>query len=434
MAKAIFEVEKEVFETRALLWAQQFEQVCFLQSNGYSDAYSALESILAVDARDTFTAMAGHAFMDLEDFKARYPKQWVLGFFGYDLKNEIERLHTSFDNPLDFPDAYFFVPKIVFKFYGDRVEIDAPSPMEIYHQVMVMDNTCALPEQHCSPFSPIVLRKRMSKVAYFEAFAKMQHHIKRGDIYEVNLCQEFYAEKANIDPLATYRKLNLLSPTPFSTFFKLGDKYILSASPERFLAKRDQTLISQPIKGTAPRGKTIEEDERMKHTLQTNPKEIAENVMIVDLVRNDMTLSAQPGTVAAERKLEVHSFKQVHQLISTITCTQKNGLSPIAAIKNIFPPGSMTGAPKIRAMELCDNVELSRRGVYAGAVGYFAPNEDFDFNVVIRTLLYNKTRQYLSFHTGGALTFDAVAEDEYNECILKASAITSVLGASLDDA
>src|SRR5690606_12951633 len=258
---------------------------------------------------------------------------------------------------------------------------------------------------------------------YFDAFEHMISHIRRGDIYEVNLCQEFFAENAVINPFDVYQKLNTISPTPFSTFFKLNDKFILSASPERFLAKRENTLISQPIKGTAPRGKSIKEDQENIEQLRNNPKEIAENVMIVDLVRNDMTRSALPGTVAAERKLEVHSFKQVHQLISTITCTISKEINDVLAIKNIFPPGSMTGAPKISAMKLCDRYENSRRGVYSGTVGYFSPSGNFDFNVIIRTILYNQSQQYLSFHTGGAITIDAEAENEYNECLLKASAI-----------
>jgi para-aminobenzoate synthetase component 1 len=271
----------------------------------------------------------------------------------------------------------------------------------------------------------------MSKPEYLEAFSKLKTHIQRGDIYEVNLCQEFYAEGATIDPLLTYRELNRVSPTPFSTFFKIRDRYILSASPERFLAKRGETLVSQPIKGTAPRGRSPEEDSRIIKELRNNPKEIAENVMIVDLVRNDMTRSAKPGTVAAENKLEVKSYQQVHQLVSTVTCTKNPCISDIEAIKNIFPPGSMTGAPKISAMRLCDSYEASRRGVYSGTVGYFAPNGDFDFNVIIRTILYNKTQKYLSFHTGGAITYSAEAEKEYAECLLKAGAILKTLGAEL---
>lgn len=426
MATAIFEVNKNIFEAKALAWAQQFEQVCFLQSNGYTDEYSSIESLLAVDAADIFENETTNIFEKLQHFKAKYPNQWMFGFFGYDLKNDIENLTTSFPNPLGFDDAYFFIPKVVIKFQKNTIEIEADLPQDIFEQIHDFEINANEPE-----LTSIQITKRFSKDDYIYAFEKMIEHIRRGDIYEVNLCQEFYAEKVKLNPLTVYQQLNHISPTPFSTFFKIKDKYILSASPERFLAKRGQTLLSQPIKGTAPRGSSPEEDAEIIEKLRNNPKEIAENVMIVDLVRNDMTRSAKPGSVAAERKLEVHTFQQVHQLVSTITCTQDDNISDIEAIKNIFPPGSMTGAPKISAMKLCDQYEAAKRGVYSGTVGYFAPNGDFDFNVIIRTILYNQSTQYLSFHTGGAITIDAKAEDEYNECLLKASAIIKTLNAEL---
>jgi len=422
MAKAIFEVHISDFESKALAWAQQFEQVCYLQSNGYQDEFSSIEAVLAVEAAYIFESNT-NTFENLEIFKTKHPKQWMFGFFGYDLKNEIEDLSTSFPNPLKFPDCYFFIPKTLLKFSNGTVEIEAYSPEIIFNAILDFSSDT---ETHV-PSSKIEIQNRLSKEEYFDAFEHMISHIRRGDIYEVNLCQEFYADNTKINPLKVYQKLNSISPTPFSTFFKLNYKFILSASPERFLAKRKNTLISQPIKGTAPRGKSVKEDQEYIEQLRNNPKEIAENVMIVDLVRNDMTRSALPGTVAADRKLEVHSFKQVHQLISTITCTISEQINEVEAIKNIFPPGSMTGAPKISAMKLCDRYENSRRGVYSGTVGYFSPSGDFDFNVIIRTILYNQTQQYLSFHTGGAITIDAEAEKEYNECLLKASAIIQTL-------
>ncbi len=425
MATAIFEIEQAVFERQALVWAQQFGQICFLHSNGYMDEFGSIEAILAVDALDSFESTGQHTFEKLENFKAKHPHSWMFGFFSYDLKNEIEDLSTSFPNPLDFPDAYFFVPKTIIKISKNFVEIIGSDPERVFSQIMNIELTV-----HTPTFQGKI-HKRMSKAAYMQAFEQLKVHIQRGDIYEVNLCQEFYAENAAIDPIQTYLALNHVSPTPFSTFFKVKDNYILSASPERFLAKRGETLISQPIKGTAPRGHSEKEDISIREALRNNPKEIAENVMIVDLVRNDMTRSAKPGTVAAERKLEVKSYSQVHQLVSTITCVKSSEISDIEAIKHIFPPGSMTGAPKISAMALCDRYEHSRRGVYAGTVGYFAPNGDFDFNVIIRTILYNQAKAYLSFHTGGAITIDALAEKEYEECLLKASAILKTLQATL---
>ena len=427
MATAVFQVDTLQFERQALQWAQQFDEVCFFQSNGYRDEYGRVDRLLAVEAVESFSAEQGVAFATLEKFRAKYPNSWMPGFFSYDLKNEIEALTTSFSDRLAFPDAYFFIPRILIHFRGQEVEIEAPQPDGIYQAILAfqpMKDDVETPRN-------MIFQKRMSKEAYLEAFQKLQQHIRLGDIYEVNLCQEFYTENVQLSPLGVYQALNRISPTPFSCFFKIRDKYILSASPERFLAKRGDNLISQPIKGTAARGSSAEEDRAIAERLKNNPKEIAENVMIVDLVRNDLTRSAQAGTVRADRQLEVQTFKQVHQLVSTITCQKQLTISDAMAIRHTFPPGSMTGAPKISAMRLCDRYENSKRGIYAGAVGYFDPSGDFDFNVVIRSLLYQQTPSYLSFHTGGAITIDAEPEKEYEECLLKASAILKTLKARL---
>ncbi len=428
MAKAIFRIDINAFRRQALCWAQQFDDVCFFQSNGYADDYSQIDSLLAVKAMDAFTGEGQNTFSELENFKARYSNHWMPGFLSYDLKNEIENLTTIHPNRSGFPEAYFFVPTIVLQFQVDVVEIQAPDPQTIYKEIL----STQLPPPS-KEITGILIQKRMSKASYTKAFEQLLSHIQQGDIYEVNLCQEFYAENMVVSPVDVYQRLNQISPTPFSCFFKTNDKYIFSASPERFLAKRGDTLISQPIKGTAPRGKSEEEDREIIKALKSNPKEIAENVMIVDLVRNDLTRSAQEGTVKANKQLEVHTFQQVHQLISTISCQKKNDISDVEVLKNTFPAGSMTGAPKISAMKLCDQYENSKRGIYSGALGYFDPSGDFDFNVVIRSLLYNRTSGYLSFHTGGAITIDAQAEKEYEECLLKASAILQTLGAVLVD-
>jgi len=428
MATAVFQVERQLFEKQALQWAQQFDEACYFQSNDYRDEYAQIDSLLAVKALESFVSGQTDTFHALEKFRAKHPNRWVPGFFSYDLKNEIEDLTTSFPNRTGLPEAYFFIPAIVLHFKDNQVKIEAANPKNIYNDILTSSHTAG--EEMIEPEN-IHFKKRMSKPAYVRAFQHLLKHIQQGDIYEVNLCQEFYAEDVTLSPLAVYQKLNRISPTPFSCFFKINDNYILSASPERFLAKRGNTLISQPIKGTAPRGKTVKEDHHIIETLKNSPKEISENVMIVDLVRNDLTRSAQKGTVKAEKQLEVQTFEQVHQLVSTITCQKKSGISDIEVIRNTFPAGSMTGAPKISAMRLCDRYENSKRGIYAGAVGYFNPEGDFDFNVVIRSLLYNSKKQYLSFHTGGAITIDAEVGKEYEECLLKASAILKTLNAKL---
>jgi len=413
--------DSETFIQKALQWAAQFEHVCYLDSNGYRDNHGNINVFLAVGAHASFVSDGITTFAALQQFLDEYPNTWVPGYLGYDLKNEIEDLQSRHPNRTEFPGAYFFVPEYTLLIGQFNAEIKGRDPQ------LIVDQIQATQPVEESPGFEGRLKYRMNKSAYFEAFEDLQHHIRQGDAYEINLCQEFYAENAALNPLAAYRRLNEVSPTPFSCFFKSGHLYILSASPERFLSKNGNTLLSQPIKGTAPRGKDAIEDERIKTTLATNPKEISENIMIVDLVRNDLTRSASPGTVKASELLQIHSFKQVHQLISTVTCEIREDIGTVETLKNTFPPGSMTGAPKISAMKLIDQYENSRRGVYSGALGYFSPQGNYDFSVVIRTLLYNAKSGYLSFHTGGAITDNADPEKEYNECLLKGKALFEVL-------
>ena len=409
------------FKRKALQWACTFDAVCYLDSNNFSDPYSKFDTLIAVGAKHEITVDAGNAFEQLATFREANPG-WLTGFFGYDLKNELENLSSSNIDRLDFPDLYFFVPEYLILIIGDNIEIIADNPQ------YVLDSIERQKGHQSKELSPVNLRSRFTKAEYVETVKKIQEHISRGDIYVTNFCQEFFAQDAGIDPLATFLKLNSISPNPLASLFKWKDNYILSASPERFLAKRGNKLISQPIKGTAKRGKTIEEDEAIKHQLRNHTKELQENVMVVDLVRNDLTRSAKKGTVRTEELFGIYSFNQLHQMISTVVCEIADGLSPVDAIKNTFPMGSMTGAPKISAMRIMEQYERTKRSVYSGAIGYFSPDNDFDFNVVIRTLLYNSVKKYLSFQVGSAITYHADAEQEYEECLLKAKAILEVLG------
>ncbi|UIR57556.1 anthranilate synthase component I family protein [Sphingobacterium sp. SRCM116780] len=417
---------KNNFHQKALQWAAQFDEVSYLRSNDYQDQWSEFECLVAVKATFTYISTGNHTFQEVQDFIAHHPDTYIPGFFSYDLKNEIEELSTIHSNHLDFPLAYFFVPAIVIKIKGNKITITAEDPNQIHQSIVDFQ----LKSDNIGFNGKI--KSRWTKAEYIAAFNKMQDHIQRGDIYEVNLCQEFFAENITLNPVAAYEKLNSISPTPFSAFFKFSDKFILSASPERFLAKRNNQLISQPIKGTAKRGKTNEEDEQIILEMLNSKKEIAENVMIVDLVRNDLTRSAVPKSVKANRLFEIQTFKLVHQMISTITSEKRDDVTDLEAIKNTFPAGSMTGAPKIAAMRICDQVEAAQRSVYAGSIGYFAPNGNFDFNVVIRTILYNSQNNYLSFQTGGAITSQANADDEYQECLLKANGMLKALDSQIN--
>ena len=411
----------QLFKQKALQWACTFDAVCYLDSNNFNDPYSKFDTLIAIEAKQELTTTAGNAFEALSNFREANPG-WITGFFGYDLKNELEQLSSNNSDHLQFPGLYFFVPEYLIIIKGDQIEIVTGDA------VLVLESIDKQEFHQPKQLPAIKLQSRFSREEYLAAAGKIKEHISRGDIYVTNFCQEFFAENAEIDPLTTFLKLNTISPNPFAGFFKWKDNYILSASPERFLAKRGNKLISQPIKGTAKRGKTLAEDETIKQELRNHAKELQENVMIVDLVRNDLTRSAKQGTVKTEELFGIYSFNQLHQMISTVVCELQEGLSAIDALKRSFPMGSMTGAPKISAMRLMEQYERSKRGIYSGAIGYFSPDNDFDFNVVIRTLLYNSANKYLSFHTGSAITYHANAEQEYEECLLKAKAILEVLG------
>jgi para-aminobenzoate synthetase component 1 len=409
------------FKYKALQWAAGFEVACLLDSNGFRDKYSKYDLLIAAGAKQELTANAGNAFEHLAAFKAANPG-WLFGYLGYDLKNEIESLQSNGADGLNFPDMYFFVPEYVIVLNGNKIEIVGEYPEAVFQQINQQKIARTIKT------SINQLQKRFTRDEYIATIKKIKNRIASGDIYVTNFCQEFFVEDEEIDPVAVFRSLNKISPNPFAAFFKFKCNYVLCASPERFLAKRGNKLISQPIKGTAKRGLTKSEDEAIKQELRNQTKELQENVMIVDLVRNDLTRSAQPGSVKTKELFGIYSFSQLHQMISTVICQLADDISDIAAIKNTFPMGSMTGAPKISAMQLMEQYERTKRALYSGTIGYFSPDGDFDFNVVIRSLLYNATTKYLSFSVGSAITYHAEPEKEYEECLLKAKAIMEVLG------
>jgi para-aminobenzoate synthetase component 1 len=412
--------DPDTFKLKALLWANTFNELCYFDSNHYTDPYSAFDTFIAAGANKTLIPAGGDSFQELENFLAG-TQSFIPGYFAYDLKNELEDLYSLNPDHLGFPEMFFFIPENIILIKGSSVQIqsaDADVTWRIINE-WVIESQADMPS--------VEISSRFTKNEYKNTVSAIKEHIQRGDIYEINFCQEFYADDVEINPLTTFLRLNEISPTPFSSFLKVGDRYIISATPERFLSRRGNKLISQPIKGTSARSQDKVIDEIQKKNLRADEKELAENVMIVDLVRNDLTKSAKPGTVKVEELFGIYSFKQVHQLISTVVCEKAEHLSNATIISNTFPMGSMTGAPKISAMKVAEYYERSKRGVYSGAVGYFAPDGDFDFNVIIRTLLYNKQKRYLSFHTGGAITLDSDPEKEYDECVLKAQAIMEVL-------
>ena len=409
-----------LFKQKALQWAASFETACYFDSNEYTDPYSAFDVLIAAGATLELKENSGSAFTKL-GLVLENNKDWLLGFLGYDLKNETETLSSSNPDHLNFPELFFFKPLHLILIKQGKVNVYSPDQERIYKEIEKTQ-----PDELKFTFQGRV-QSRFSSDEYKKTVSELQEHIRRGNIYEINFCQEFYSENCGINPLSAFKTLNRISPTPFASFFKHQDKYIISATPERFLSKRKNKLISQPIKGTIKRGLNSVEDEQLKQSLKNNIKEQSENVMIVDLVRNDLTKCAVPGTVEVEELFGIYSFEQVHQMISTVICSVDPEMNNSEIIKSVFPMGSMTGAPKISAMDLIEKYERTKRGVFSGAIGYFAPDGDFDFNVVIRTLLYNSAEKYLSFQVGSAITFASAPDKEYEECLVKAEAIRRVL-------
>lgn len=407
-------------------WAQQFREVTFLDSNSYPQHYGSYDCVLACDAFTSVKTDYHNAFEDLKQYQQQ-TKDWLFGYLSYDLKNDTEKLKSGNFDGLHFPDLFFFQPKKLFLLKGSELEIRYLNMCDDELEEDFKEIRKLKTESFVVMPSGVEVQQRISKEKYLEKVNEMLKHIHRGDIYEANFCMEFYAENSEIYPLDIYQKLNAISEPPFASFFKNNTDFLLSASPERYLRKEGSKIISQPIKGTAKRLFDDELDNQSKIDLEQNPKERSENIMIVDLVRNDLSHTATKGSVKVEELCSIYTFKQVHQMISTIVSTVEKSTSPIEIIKTTFPMGSMTGAPKISAMQIIEDLEETKRGLYSGAVGYFTPENDFDFNVVIRSILYNSREKYISFSVGSAITAESKPEMEYEECLLKAKAMHEVL-------
>ncbi len=432
-------------------WLSRFNICCFLDNHHYKfpghekECLAGAGCISAMPYRGNFLLDTG-AFI-------RQHNDWIFGHLGYELKNEIElaegeQIAQSISNRqagqhfkrdqtntvrankssegdrIGFADAFLFVPEYVLMIEGNVVNIGSLNQDHetVYGEILANSR---IPTK----YTRSVVQERTGQEEYVAIVNKLKDHILRGDCYEINFCHEYFAEHAQIDPVETYCALSSLSPNPFSAFYRVGESYLLCASPERFLKKTGQKIISQPIKGTAPRDLLNKEhDAELKKQLSVSQKERSENVMIVDLVRNDLSKICVEGSVHVDELFGVYEFPQVYQMISTVSGMLRNGVDFEEIIRASFPMGSMTGAPKKRVMELIDEYEKSRRGIFSGAVGYISPEKDFDFNVVIRSILYNASEQYLSFQVGSGITFYSDAEKEYRECQWKASAIKNVLG------
>lgn len=407
--------DKSAFIRKALNWANAHSHFAYYNSNEIEYPYSGFMHCLAIGAK-RFLNYSNSPFEALSDF---HQSTWIFGYLGYDLKNNIEKLQSQNEDRLLFNELSFFEPEHLLIFEGDGLIIHSQNPSLL---------------QEIEKFNPKPVTNKLSKptesvgkAEYIKTVERLRNHIEEGDCYEINYCQEFHGRLDEVNPIQLYSELNGISPNPFSSLQKHNQHYIICASPERFLKKIGKQLISQPIKGTRPRDSNPIEDQRLAKELRSDEKELAENMMIVDLVRNDLARSSEIGSVKVEEIFGIYSFQQVHQMISTIVAEKRDDVNWAEAIKNAFPMGSMTGAPKVKVMELIEQYENTRRGPFSGAAGYITPDGNFDFNVLIRSLFLNIEKSVYSFQVGSAITYDSIPESEYEECMVKAKALFSLL-------
>ena len=409
---------------KVLHWVNRYSTFCFLDNQQYNIAPHKMECLIGAGVRQFVKASAGeNALAQLSTMvnDARKSSSWLFGHLGYDLKNEIENLTTSNPDETGFDDLYFFIPEVVIRINEDELWIEAANAFEIASEIESI-------ELKSSNFSnAVTFTGRLTKEAYIQKITLFKQHILRGDCYEINFCQEFFASNVAISPIQVFQKLSAISPNPFAALYKYDNKWLICASPERFLTKQGSKIFSQPIKGTSKRDMVCKaNDVANKDWLRNSSKDRSENVMVVDLVRNDLSKICEEGSVKVDELFGIYSFPQVHQMISTVSGTLKRKIEFTEIIKACFPMGSMTGAPKKKVMELIEKYETGKRGIFSGALGYINPSGDFDFNVVIRSIMYNEATGYLSYQVGSGITHYSNAAAEWDECMMKAEAIKKV--------
>jgi para-aminobenzoate synthetase component 1 len=403
-----------------LHWVNQFGVCSFLDNNQYDSTHHSVECIAAAGEISRITGPDTAKAIDT--FYTTH-QDWLFGHFSYEYKAK-QLDGTQNKNSINFSDAFFFRPDHILWLNNEWLTIESYSllPEVIFEEI---NST----KRVIGNIEPISITAGMTKEKYIATIQQLQAHIQQGDCYEINFCQEFHSQSATVNPIALYQKLTKLSPTPFACFYKENNAHLICASPERWLKKQGTQIISQPIKGTVKREISDKaKDALLKNQLFQSSKDRSENVMVVDLVRNDFSRVCKVGTVKVDELFGIYSFPQVHQMISTISGQLMDNVGIYELVETGFPMGSMTGAPKKKVMELIHQYEPIERGIFSGAVGYINPKKDFDFNVVIRSLLYNTENQYLSYLVGSGITIYSNAELEYEECLLKAKAMETVLG------
>ena len=399
-------------QDKSLIWAcKNYSYVYQFRNNqidnGFKNKLFASDHLLDINSID-----------DLNLVGSKYNCGWI----SYDVKNQIEDLRSKNPKQFDFEDFGFIKSDLLIEFNSSMITIHSKHtrPERVLREI-----TNTKQKHNPSPFFDFTSKTK--KEEYISKINKLRNHIEEGDIYEACYCLEFTstAPKRTTNPSFLFSQLCKKSPKPFASFVKAKNKYIVGASPERFIKRDHATIASHPIKGTIKRGKNKEEDDILKKHLFLDPKERSENLMIVDLVRNDLARISKPGTVKVDELFGIYTFPHVHQMISTIRAELNEQITFKEILKATFPMGSMTGAPKVKAMEIIDEEENFSRGVYSGTIGYF-DDSGFDFNVVIRSLIYDSDKEVIALNVGSAITYDSIPEKEYTECLTKATSVQKI--------
>ena len=418
----VFKVENiNDFKDKLLFFSKSKENVILLDSNSKKNDYEFIFSYGKISELKSFDNS-----LDKLDNYIKQVDDWIFGFISYDLKDEIEGFNSKNLKYFDVPNLSFFQPSTIWVFDGVELKalyFDEKELFDVWNEINKIHISCDSNKSNPN----VELKGRLSKEEYIKKIKNIKKRIKMGDTYELNFCFDFFNDNTKINPENTFKKLNKLTESPMSVYYKDHHLHVLSSSPERFIKRNKKTIISQPIKGTKKRGKNIDEDVFLINSLKNSIKEKSENHMIVDLVRNDFSRIAKKGSVKVTELSKINTYKNIHQMVSTIEAQIENDMFFSTILKSTFPMGSMTGAPKIKTMKIIDELEETSRGIYSGAIGYIDPNKNFDFNVVIRTIIYDDKLSKISVNVGSGITFKSDPKDEYEECLTKIDALKKSL-------
>ncbi|AOR22650.1 aminodeoxychorismate synthase component I [Clostridium taeniosporum] len=440
---SIFKKEKYSFFLDSGIDHKKLGQYSFIGFNPYLTFKSKNKEIEIIinGKREVFY---GDVFDHLENLVNTYKFDYKIdipfisgfvGYFSYDLGNSIEELpRTAFDD-INIPDCYLglYDGIIIFDHINNKTFVSAIGIKENCEEIIErIINKIKENERNHIEHNLSVSKKNtefecnFTKEEYIQAIEKIRSYIKAGDVYEVNLSQRFSCDLDHT-PYELYVKLRNINPAPFANFIDFGDGCIVGSSPERFLKVRKGIIETRPIKGTIGRGKTQEEDNKNKEKLLNSEKDKSELLMIVDLERNDLGKISKTGTVKVSQILGIEEYATVYHLVSTVVGEIKDNYSTVECIKAMFPGGSITGAPKIRSMEIIDELEPTRRSAYTGSVGYIGLNGNVDLNIVIRSIICKNKKAY--FQAGGAIVWDSNPELEYEETLCKVKALMDAIRA-----